>query len=171
MVQPHPVAGSPEFSLFDAFGTATLAASFSAAVSQVRHWVGYTPFSEPSKQRLLEHALRGLGGISGGAIVANARREQVMLVLYDLIADAQPTPQVAVGEGGDIETLWLVNGTEVVLNVEPDGSGVLAAYSPDDEIFEYEFDELTDPLDRAEIAEARRLLNALGESVTRRLLS
>lgn len=168
IVQPDPSTHVPGGSVFDLLGVAAMAASVTLAALQDR--VRYAPACEPRKERLLEHALRRLNPEMSGVYIPSNQAEQAKLILNELIADAQPTPQVAVDEDGAIEALWLVNGTEVLLSVEPDGSGVLGAYDPENAIFEYEFDDLTDPLDRGKIAVARHLLNELGEAVTYRVL-
>lgn len=170
MVRPDPTSVEASGAVAALIGSATLAASVTVAAFQEWNRMRYSRYSEPKKERLVEHALRVLHPEIVGSFFPSLQVEVATVLLRDIIADAQPTPQVAVGEDGAVEALWLVNGTEVVLAVEPDGSGVLAAYASDDDLFEYEFDELTAPLDREKIAEARHLLNGLGESVRHRVL-
>ena len=169
MVQPSPFWELPVGTVLDALGVAAIAAS--ATVNAAYEWRRGLSDSvlEPSGRRLLEHALRALDPTRTGILISDYQAESASLILRDLIADAQPTPQVAVDEDGVIETIWLVNGTEVLFSIDGAGTGVLAAYAREDELFEYEFDELTDPLDRGQIGQARRLLNALGESVPHRV--
>lgn len=124
----------------------------------------------PSRQRLLGHALVGLDSLASGSSASGPAREQSLGLFNDLIADAQPTPQVAVEEDGSVETIWLVNGTEVIAFVKPDGSGTLSALDATGELFEFDFDGRVDPLDWVQITQARRLLNRLGESVDYRVL-
>jgi hypothetical protein len=172
LFQQPSAPNAPEGSVvLNLLGVTAMAASVTRAALQDWHRGRYASFCEPSRERLVEHALRGLDPMTSGVLLPSSQVEQAVLLFRDLIADAQPTPQVAVGEDGSVEALWLVNGTEVVLSLEPDGSGVLAASDDGDDLFEYEFEERTDPLDRAKIAEARHLLNGLGESVAHRVFA
>lgn len=125
----------------------------------------------PSRSRLVTHALVCLDSLSNGEPATPLAKQRTMEILRSLLANAQPTPQVAVQEDGGVETLWLVDGTEVVLQVDSDGSGTLSAYEPDDDLFSFDFDAFLDPLDAGEINEARWLLNNLGESVRYRVLA
>lgn len=170
MVRPSPATGLPPGAATDLIGVAAAAASVTLATVQARYRARYAEFSEPRKERLLDHALRSIDPATSGVYLPVSQVEYASLLLRELIADAQPTPQIAVDEGGVIEALWLVNGTEVTLSIEPDGSGVLAASAPEEDYFEYEFDDVTDPLDLGKIAEARIILNELGELVTHRVL-
>lgn len=124
----------------------------------------------PSKSRLLSHAAVGLDSVDSGVLATPAAKSQTTRLLAEIVCVAQPTPQVAVLEDGGIETLWLVDDMEVSLRVLPDGSGSLSAYEPDKEIFEYEFDAGSDPLEIGEIAAARHRLNGMGGRVQHRVL-
>lgn len=170
MIQPYPSTELPAGPFIDVVSFAAMAASVTLAAVQDWHRTRYASHCEPSKERLIEHALRVLDPQIHGSFFPSSQVEVATVLLRDLIADAQPTPQVALNDDGSIEALWLVNGTEVLLSVEPSGSGLLAAYASQDNLFEYEFDQITDPLDREKIAEARHLLNGLGESVVHRVL-
>jgi hypothetical protein len=165
-----PAGAESGMSGFDALASAAAAAT--ATAGAMRYWRSQRQEAlfGPSRQRLIEHALLGLDSFGSGSSPSGPAREQTLELFKDLIADAQPTPQVAVEEDGGVETIWLVNGIEVVALVRPDGSGTLSASEVDREIFEFSFDKFLDPLDRTEIAEARRLLNHLGESVDFRVL-
>lgn len=124
----------------------------------------------PSKDRLLSHAAVGLDSVESGVLATPAAKSQTTRLLAEIVCLAQPTPQVAVSEDGGVETLWLVDDIEVSLRVLPDGSGSLAAYEPGREIFEYDFDAGTDPLEVGEIKAARHRLNSMGERVQHRVL-